>query len=188
MHSDQAITAAIRAGGRRREEMVRWLLKTWSGFGKKVGSKYHLTSIQEKDVFVDALMKLVQQIDNGTFKGSSKMSTYFYSILSNRAIDLLRFTTSNKNKSVEQLHEYTAIEEDAFELLGKKDQLRRIRYVIEGMGERCRAVLVDWGYSGYSMKEIMERHQLATVESARSTKYQCMKKLRVLLQKQKIYG
>jgi len=181
--TDQEIIQGIRKGGQHREQITYYLLKKWNGYNHKLAGKYHLTPTQQKDAYTDAIVKLVSQVDQGQFKGQSALSSYFYSILNNVCIDVLRNASSNKNKATEVIHEWTSVEHNAFKLIGQKDLLANIKYVIQQMGESCKNILMDWGFSGYSMKEIVERRQLASVESARSTKYKCLKKLKALLAK-----
>ena len=180
-YTDQEIIEEIRKGGRDREQITYYLLKKWNGYNVKLANKYHLTPLQQKDAYTDAIVKLISQIDQGQFKGNSALSTYFYSILNNGCIDVLRSSTSNKNKPTEVLNEWTSAEHQAFDLIGKKDLLSNVKYVIGQMGESCKNVLMDWGFYGYNMKEIVERRQLASPESARSVKYKCLKKLKELL-------
>lgn len=163
--------------------MAIYLLKEWKGYGRKLAQKYHLTAAQEKDAYTDAIVKLITQVDQGRFKGESKLSSYFFSILNNGCVDVLRKASSNKNQATEEVHEWTAVEASAFELIGRKDLVQNLRLVIDTMGESCRAILIDWGFGGFDMKEIAERNNLSSVESARSMKYKCLKKLKTLLGK-----
>lgn len=179
--TDEQILAAIKQGGQQRDQMTGYLLKQWRGYATTMGSKYHLNPEQLKDAFTDALVKLITQIDQGQFRGASKLSSYFYSILNNQCIDVLRSATSNKNKAREELNEWTKVETRAFELIGRKDELHQIKSVMNRMGKSCKNILLDWGFDGYSMKEISERHGLASTETARSMKYKCLKKLKSLL-------
>lgn len=180
-YTDQQILKAIQQGGKTRDEMTRYLLKQWRGYAITVGKKYHLNPEQQKDAFTDALVKVITQIDQQQFRGDSKISSYFFSILNNRCVDVLRSATSNKNKASEELNEWTKVETKAFELIGRKDELQQIRTVMNQMGESCKNILLDWGFEGYSMKEISERRDLASPETARSMKYKCLKKLKSLL-------
>ena len=180
-YTDQEIIEKIRSGGQSREAIATYLLKHWNGYAIKLSKKYHLSTEEQKDAYTDAIIKLISQIDQGQFRGESQLSSYFYSILNNICVDVLRKRTSNKNKPTEELLEYTLVEQKAFELFEQKDLSSKIRFVIESMGENCKNVLLDWGYYGYDMKEIAKRQKLSNAESARSIKYKCMKKLKALL-------
>ncbi len=179
--TDQEIIDNILKGGKTRNEVAMYLLKNWNGFGIKLAKKYHLTSEQQKDVYTDAIVKFISQVDQGQFKGESKLSSYFFSILNNRCVDVLRSASSNKNKATQELHEYTLVERKAFELIEQKDLSDQVKLVIQQMGDNCKKVLLDWGFYGYDMTEIANRQNLSNAESARSIKYKCMKKLRALL-------
>jgi len=179
--TDQEIIKVIQSGGTPRNQMAIYLMKHWKGYGHKLSKKYHLTPTQQKDAYTDAIVKLITQVDQGNFKGESQLSSYFFSILNNLCVDVLRKASSHKNKATEPIHEWTAVEEKAFEWIGRKDLLGKIKFVIHRMGDNCKAILIDWGFGGYNMKEIAERQQLSSAESARSMKYKCMKKLKALL-------
>ncbi len=185
-YTDQEIIQAIRKGGKSREQITHYLLKKWNGYNHKLAAKYHLNPAHQKDAYTDAIIKLITQIDQGSFKGNSALSTYFYSIFNNVCVDVLRSSSSNKNRPTEEVHEWTSVEKEAFNWIGQKDLLTNIKYVIQEMGASCKNILLDWGFNGYTMKEIVQRRQLSSAESARSMKYKCLKKLKALLIKNDI--
>lgn len=171
----------IRAGGLEFEEGSNYLFSSYLGFIPKVKSKLHLSESSMKDAYSDALIKLIRHIKQGTFRQESKMSSYFYRILYNTSVDVLRKETTNKNMATTELHEYSAVERDLLGILEANSEAEQVLLMIDKMGETCKKILIDWGYYGYKMEEVAERADLANAKSATSMKYKCLQKLRAML-------
>jgi len=179
--SDKEIINEILKGGKSFENISSYLFKTFKGFIPKVNQKLHLPQEDLNDAYADALVKCIRKIKDRSFRGESKLSSYFYSIFYNGAVDVSRKNTSNKIKSIVEIHEYDAKERDLMELFDIKERSMLILKLMGTMGASCKSILLDWGYYGYSMDEIAERSELKNAESARSMKYKCLKKLKQLI-------
>lgn len=186
-YSDEELISKVRSGGRAFEDISIYMFNEFMGFLPKIKEKLHLTQQQSQDAYADALVKLIRHLKDGRFRGDSKVSSYFYTIFYNTAVDVSRKNASNKNMQTQELMEHDAKERDLLNLITKKDQAAEVIKVMEAMGDVCQRILMDWGYYGYSMSEIATRSDLSNAESARSMKYKCLKKLRALL-KSKMYN
>ncbi len=177
---DQWYIRAIRAGGGAREEAVGRLLREHVGFVHQVHRKVGIGLEAAKDCYTDAVVALVEQVEAGSFRGESKLSSFLYRILYNKAVDLLRRKTTNPVTYPEQLPERgdagTLVEQ-----LDRRDEVRRLHGHLDRLGEPCRQILLDWGYWGYGMQEIAERNGLADAGKAKRRKYECLQKLLALL-------
>jgi len=183
-YDDEQLILMIQSGGLDFELASMQLFKEFQGFLPQVKAKLRLSQASAQDAYTDALVKLIRQLRDGTFRSESKLSSYFYSIYYNTAVDVSRKNTTNKNKtaqSTQELLEHDAKETDLLTLISNRDEVEQVLMVMEAMGEQCQRILMDWGYYGYSMSEIAERAKLSNPESARSMKYKCLKKLRELL-------
>lgn len=183
-YDDEQLILMIQSGGLDFELASMQLFKEFQGFLPQVKAKLRLSQASAQDAYADALVKLIRQLRDGTFRSESKLSSYFYSIYYNTAVDVSRKNTTNKNKtaqSTQELLEHDAKETDLLTLISNRDEVEQVLMVMEAMGEQCQRILMDWGYYGYSMSEIAERAKLSNPESARSMKYKCLKKLRELL-------
>jgi len=158
-----------------------YLFRQYKGFIPKVNEKLHLSKEHIEDAYSDALVKLIRTIKEGTFKGESKLSSYFYRIFYNSSVDVSRKASSNKNMATVELLEYNAKEKDVLGLIEAKDQAAQVIGLMDQMGNPCQQILLDWAYYGYSMDEIASRSKLSGAESARSMKYKCLKKLKKLI-------
>ena len=181
--SDDEIINKIRSGGQSFEDMSMYLFDTFKGFIPKINQKLHLPREDINDAYADALVKCIQKIKDHTYRGESKLSSYFYSIFHNTAVDVSRKNTSNKNKSTVEIHEYDAKERDLMDLFEIKNSTNAIINLMDKMGDPCKKILLDWGYYGFSMDEIAHRSNLKNAQSARSMKYKCLKKLKVIITK-----
>jgi len=181
LYNDQEIIERVCAGGRVFDEISAYLFQEYLGYIPTLKNKLHLSVADLQDAYSDALVRLIRQLKTGKFKGESKLSSYFYTIFYNAAVDVSRKNTSYKNSATEELFEYTALEQDLFNKIDTKDQMRQLMFDFERIGEQCKKILMDWGYYGYSMEEIAIRCNLSNAESARSMKYKCLKKLKLVI-------
>ncbi len=179
--SDQSIIEGIRAGGQSFEDMSMHLFNIHRGFIAKVNQKLHLSDEDIQDAYADGLVKLIRTIRDRSFKGDSKISSYFYSIFYNTAVDVSRRNASNKNAATQELTEWDAKEKDLLSIMDAKDEVAKIMGLMDLLGQPCQRILLDWAYYGYAMDEIAERSNLSGAESARSMKYKCLKKLKRLI-------
>lgn len=180
-YTDTEILELLQLGGKSYEDISMYMFDEYKGFIFKVKEKLNLPQQQLQDAYADALVKLIRQLKDGTFRGDSKISSYFYKIFYNTCVDVSRSNTSNKNKPTAELLEFDARERDLMQSISVKDEANQVIKVIDAMGDTCKRILMDWGYYGYSMNEIAGRSNLSNAESARSMKYKCLKKLRELL-------
>lgn len=180
-YSDNQILQLILKGGKDKEDAAIYLFDSMQGFIITIQGKLNLSLEDARDAYSDALVKLVRQIKNQTFRGDSKVSSYFYSIFYNTAVDVSRKKTTNKNIKTLPLEDYDVRERDLLGLMDKKEEAKRLVHVMGELGPACKKILLDWGYYGYNMQEIADRSQLSNADSARSMKYKCLKKLKTLL-------
>lgn len=175
---EDELSAKIIAGGKEGEEASMQLFNSLQGFIPTIQGKLNLPLDQVRDAYSDALVKLIRQIKNGSFRGESKLSSYFYSIFYNTAVDVTRKNSTNKNIKTVPLEDYDLRERDLLDMMDIKEDAQRLFVVIDKMGPVCKKILIDWGYHGYNMEEIAERSKLSNASSARSMKYKCLKKLK----------
>jgi len=180
-YSDGEIHQKILTGGKEKEDAAIYLFDSFQGYILTVQGKLSLSLMDARDAYSDALIKLIRQLDDGTFRGDSKISSYFYSIYYNTAVDVSRKKTTNKNIKTIALEDFDLRERDLLNMMDQKEEVKELVAVMDLLGPACRKILLDWGYYGYNMREIAERSQLKNQESARSMKYKCLKNLKTLL-------
>lgn len=182
--SDIEILAGLNSKGKDFEDMAQYLFELYRPFILTLKQKLFLPQAQLNDAYADAIVKVIRQIKSGKFKAESKLSTYFYSIFYNTAVDVTRKNATNKNMKLEELFEYDHKEQDLIKIIDDKSEVAFIMNQIDQLGSSCKKILIDWAYLGYSMEEIANRNDLSNAESARSMKYKCLKKLKAILKSQ----
>lgn len=180
-YSDIEIIKQLKLGGFAFEQVSNYLFNQFKGFIPKIQSKLNLPISQVHDAYADALVKLIRHLKSGKFRGESKISSYFYKIFYNTAVDASRKNASNKNMETVELADYDARERDLLQTILNKQAAKEVILVINTLGPKCQNILIDWAYYGYSMNEIAHRRNLKNVESARSMKYKCLQKLKGIL-------
>lgn len=149
----------------------------------QIKNKFKLSDSYIKDLYADAISQVLWNVETSKFKGDSKLSTYLYRILYNKSIDHLRHLSTNKNEAYLQLEEDSvpASSQSDLRILETKMDVENVKKELQEIGSPCNAVIMDWAYWGYSMKEIAERNGLDNADKAKKKKYSCLQKLRAIL-------
>ncbi|MEZ4828408.1 MAG: sigma-70 family RNA polymerase sigma factor [Bacteroidia bacterium] len=184
--TDKEIIEAILAGGAKRERVVNYLFdKALFDMTHKIQAKLHLNEEEIQDAYTDSVVKLVEQIIKGNFRGESKISTYFFRILYNKSVDKLRqrpsYNGTIKHLPVEDIAHHSDPSKNILDLLEVDESRRSVRGFLHQIGTTCQQILLDF-YNGYTMEEIAARTGLKNAESATSQKYKCFKKLKEIME------
>lgn len=130
------------------------------------------TEEHAKDVFQDSVLTLFEVIMNNRLQSSERIGGYLMRTAKNCWIDLYR----KESKMIVNHDEIPEQQENTDYLLTKeKNQL--IEQVLDSIGERCKELIRMVIYQGYSMKEIAEKMQFSSENSAKSQHYKCRQKL-----------
>lgn len=179
--NDQDLISAITAGGAASERAVGNLYESLFAFAVKAKRKFHLSEQDIQDCYSDAITALVQQVKTGEFLGESKLSTYFYSILSNKCVDKVRRLNSQKSQEeAKWTHELPEVTDRTWDFLGAwnlKEEVHRLSSLMDQIGAKCKQLLLDLDYHGYHPEEMIERMGFANLNSIKTQKYKCKKKL-----------
>ena len=155
-------------------------MEQYAGISVKMRRKFHLDREASLDLFADAVIALITQIESGTYKGDSKLSTYFYRIFYNKCVDLLRKNTTN-TVELDDNQAHLSVGKSELEHWHDRFQVEEIKVSLDKMGDPCRQILMDWGFWGYNMKEIAAKVGYSTADQAKKRKYKCLKQLRELI-------
>ncbi|MEM7369037.1 MAG: RNA polymerase sigma factor [Bacteroidota bacterium] len=173
--------SAILKGGASSERAVADLYESLFAFAIKAKRRYNLSEQDIQDCYSDAITALVQKVKNGEFLGESKLSTYFYSILSNKCVDKVRRLNSQKSQEeAKWTHELPEVTDRTWDFLGQwdvKEEVDRLSTLMNQIGEKCKQLLLDLDYHGYQPEEMIERMGFANLNSIKTQKYKCKKKL-----------
>ena len=182
--SDYELIQKIKRGGNTQQLAIKELYaKNHAFIFKKLKENRSLSEDAVKDAYADSIITLRDHIVSGRFEQRSKLSSYLYSIFSNKCIDIMRKNTTYKGK-IEREMAYELPEHlknrdpQIVELLIVKETFGTLKSLIEKLGESCQQVLMDWGFWGFSMKEIAMNRGFKDEHTVRSKKYNCLKQLR----------
>lgn len=182
--SDQEIIKGLQQEGLDNRRFTQLFYEQFMDFIYS-GIKRHGLSFEDaQDAYSDAIIGVCRQINKGAFRGESKLSTYLFQSFSNRCVDRTRKSSSHIIE--EDLEQYTHLPEKArniLNLLELKEDVNRVKALMAQLGEKCRRILMESEYYGYSMEEIAERMGFNKAATASNIKYRCMKRLKDLLAK-----
>ena len=178
VYSDSALIEGILAGGVQREKCIAHIYDSHIGFIRKICREKHVDPEAARDAYADSVVRLSEQIVLSKFRGESKLSTYLYRIFFNKCVDVLRKKSSNAIETTSEFPELPDLAANMLHRLGVADEMKRVNGLLKQIGEKCKNILMDWAYHGYSMEEIAQRAGLKNAESAIAQKYKCMKKLK----------
>jgi RNA polymerase sigma factor (sigma-70 family) len=180
--TDAEIANDIRQGGATREAAVRYLMEKNIGFVYKMHRKLRIEESVAKDAYLDAIIAVMQQIENGVYRGENKISSYLYQIFYFKSVDILRKKATNAEDYVEVIPEKIDDINDIFQNIEHKESVERIVQILERIGQPCKQILMDWGFWGYSIQEIAERLNIDDPLKVSRKKYKCLEELRERLE------
>jgi len=184
--SDTEIAEEIRQGGAAREAAVRYLIEKNIGFVYKMHRKLRIEESQAKDAYLDAVIAVMQQIENGVYRGENKISSYLYQIFYFKSVDIIRKKATNSEDYVESMPERADSGNDISLDLEQKESVRQIAQILEKIGQPCKQILMDWGFWGYSIQEIAQRLKIDDPLKVSRRKYRCLEELKERLKGIKI--
>jgi RNA polymerase sigma factor (sigma-70 family) len=175
---------ALQAGGLSRRRSTRLLYEKYQDFIYAGIKRYRLSFEEAQDAYSDAIIGVCRQVEAGRFEGKSKLSTYLFQAFSNRCVDRTRKISSHVIE--EDIEQYPEIPERALSVIKKleiTEDVNRLQEIMGQLGERCRQILMDAEYHGYTMAEIAEKMGFNNAATASNIKYRCMSRLRKILNK-----
>lgn len=128
------------------------------------------------DVLQDAVIVVWQNVSKPEFVLSSKLNTYVYAIGKNLWLKQL-----NKDKRLDPLEDFHANTHFADEPKNHSMDLGIVVEYLDKLGDTCRQILQLFYFDGLDMAAIAERLDFANADTAKSKKYQCFKKLEVMI-------
>ena len=175
-YTDEALLAAIRAGGREREQAMAWLYRRHVEGMVRFITARNGSAEAARDVFQDAVISLLMAVEDGRFRGQSSLSTYLYAIGKN--LWYRRFNRSLREESLdgqpldvpelEPGPDLRYMDQEVGQLMGE---------LLGSLKAKCREVLGLWARK-YAMKEIAAELGYANEQVVRNKKNQCLNELK----------
>jgi RNA polymerase sigma-70 factor (ECF subfamily) len=175
--SDEILIARVRAGDRKALEEIytNFRLEFFDWALKKHGCSLELA----KDVYQQTILTVYENISHGKLNRlTSKLKTYVFAVGRNLLFDLRRSEILQKTKEAKAFEnglysdqasdKYT---EECFETIEKS---------MMEMSPKCRALLLGYYYERKSMKELSKMLGFSNEQSAKTQKYKCLQKLKLV--------
>lgn len=177
--TDQEILESCRAGGAKRERAISYLYKQYMGYVYDAQTRYNQLSVDElRDAYGEAVVGISRQIDNEALRGESSLGTYLFRSFSNRCVDKIRRNASNKADWVSEIPSLPDRARNMLEEMVLSEKFQALAPFLEKIGEKCKQILMDAEYYGYSQDEIAVRIGAKNAGTVSSLKHRCMKRLR----------
>lgn len=179
-YTDAEILVALYQDGSVRAEVLEWMYGRYQKMILKMVMEEGGTEEQAIGVLHEGFIRLEGSVRKGTFRGESKVSTYFFTICRNhwRRIQQKdrRFRTEDAQHV--QIEDQT---ETMIDLLQQEETQRKIQSILVHIDKRCRELLLWTDGEGQSMGEVAQRLKFNSVQAARNQKTRCRKRLRDMI-------
>ena len=182
-NTDTEIINNLTAGYAERSKQEKKLYEEYFYFVNEGCRKYSLTHEDSFSAYSDAFLSALLNIVNGRFDGRSSIKTYLFQIFSNKCIDLIRKSTTNKQQVFktmelpELMNQLPDAARNAVEKMMSQEQRLAVKETMEKIGERCKELLLLFE-DGYTDKEIAEHLNYNNAAVVKTTRLRCLDKLR----------
>jgi RNA polymerase sigma factor (sigma-70 family) len=172
--SDEEILEAIRTGVQR-DAALKWVYQECKPLIKSLERKFDCSAEDCADVLQEAVWSLYDKVVRGKLTLTAQLTTYMYRVCQNQLMTLKR---GSRNMPLVELEDGDGLLEEESteeELSALEQQLERL---LNELGERCRAIIVDFYAGGNSLKELATKYQYSNEKTVTSQKHKCMTQLR----------
>ena len=181
--TDTIIIEELKGSQSQRSRQEKILYHEYAYFINEGCRKYNLTQEDSFSAYSDAFLSAVVNIISNRFDGRSSIKTYLYQIFSNKCIDLIRKSTTNKHqvfKTMEipdLMNQLPDAARNAVNKMIENQQVQALRESLEKIGARCKDLLLLFE-EGYSDKEIATQLDYNNAAVVKTTRLRCLDKLR----------
>jgi RNA polymerase sigma factor (sigma-70 family) len=186
--SDEAIIKGILGDGILQRTTENRLYEQFFYFIKDATYKHQLSEDEAASIYTDTILAFLENVRNHKFEGKSAIKTYLFQIFSNKCVDFLRKTSTNKMS----VHETQPMEDfilsmpdDAKNILQKliaENDVTLLKDKINLLGEKCQQMLMAWG-EGFSDNKIAADLGYQSANVAKVSRLRCLEKLKELYRK-----
>lgn len=186
--SDAVIIKGILGDGILQRTTENRLYEQFFYFIKDATYKHQLSEDEAASIYTDTILAFLENVRNHKFEGKSAIKTYLFQIFSNKCVDFLRKTSTNKMS----VHETQPMEDfilsmpdDTKNILQKliaENDVTLLKDKINLLGEKCQQMLMAWG-EGFSDNKIAEDLGYQSANVAKVSRLRCLEKLKELYKK-----
>ena len=181
--SDENIIHGIIGDGVLQRNTENRLYEQFFYFIKDATFKHKLSEDEAASIYTDTILAFIDNVRNKRFEGKSAVKTYLYQIFSNKCVDFLRKTTTNKMSvhEAQPLQDWIlSMPDDAKSALQKlisEHEVEVLKTKIKLLGDKCQQMLMAWG-EGFSDSKIADELGYQSSNVAKVSRLRCMDKLR----------
>lgn len=180
-YTEAQLISAIKEGGSACDKAIAYLYRkhhdsVLSFIVVRNGSKE-----EAKDIFQDAVLTLLSNIQTGKFEGKSSLSTYLHAISKNLWYRRFRRSITADEYKASLSTEEKELGDPEVVMVGQDTQVQ-LQALMQNLKDKCKEVLSLWAQK-YSMKEIAEKLGYSNDQVVRNKKNHCMKELKELVRK-----
>lgn len=183
--SDEAILKGIIGDGILQRSTENKLYEQFFYLIKDATFKHKISEDEAASLYTDTILAFIENVKNNRFEGKSALKTYLYQIFSNKCVDFIRKTTTNKMS----VHETQPMQEwilsmpddtkNALQKLISEHEVSVLKDKVKLLGEKCQQMLMAWG-EGFADSKIAEELGYQTANVAKVSRLRCMDKLKEL--------
>lgn len=180
---DTQIINGLLINNEQRGRFEKALYLQYKYFIEEGSRKYNLSNDDSFSAYSDAVLAVIQNIHNNAFNKNSTLKTYLFQVFSNKCIDLIRKSTTNKQKvhqsagEPELLGHLPDTAKNAIEKLLDQQKILAIKQYLDLLSEKCREILLlfEDGYNDHEIAAILTYNNAAV---AKTTRLRCLEKIK----------
>jgi RNA polymerase sigma factor (sigma-70 family) len=181
---EEKLIAAIREGGKEKNLYVKQLISLFQGYIFKLRTDTGLSEIVLKDLYTDTVLLVIKHIEERTFRGESRLSTYFYKIFYFKTVDHIRQSATSKIDYTDEVPDFGDDAQNITGIMEARDEMNQIIRLLDKMCPPCRQIIMDWAYYGFKPEEIGARIGEPDPVKYSKIKYNCIDKFKKMWAKQ----
>lgn len=133
------------------------------------------TKQEAEEIFDDAIILLIEKVNDQEFVLTSKLTTFFYGI--NRFLWLNALKKKNKNISLEWNDTIIVTANDIDYDHEKEEKITQIESALKLVTKKCQELFKRFYYQGEKLSQVADALGYSSVNSAKTQKYKCMEQL-----------
>jgi RNA polymerase sigma factor (sigma-70 family) len=183
--SDEAILSGIVSDGILQRNTENKLYEQYFYFIKDATFKHKILDDEAASLYTDSVLAFIENVRSNRFQGNSAIKTYLYQIFSNKCVDFIRKTATNKMS----VHETESIDDSVFMMpddaknilqkLISENEVSLLKIKIGQLGEKCQQMVLAWS-EGFTDNQIAQELGYQTANVAKTSRLRCLDKLREL--------
>lgn len=130
-----------------------------------------------EDIFQEVVLAFIELVKRNKFREESSINTFLYSINRHAWLNELKRRGRALQREVKYEQGLEKMEADTSQFIDDRDNRARIASLVEGLGEKCREILLAFYFKKKSIKEILQETGYENEQVVRNKKYLCLKKL-----------